>query len=151
MRRSALLAAVLAVPAVLAATGSDARSLRHADPAETRIIPFSGAFPGCHDPSVLSRIQSRFAHREAGYWNSSLTIVGFDRVRTLAHRPWGPDFVPRGFCSALAHMSDGRVRRVDYAVGEDLGTLGVTWGVTWCVAGLDRNYAFGADCRAARP
>jgi hypothetical protein len=29
--------------------------------------------------------------------------------------------------------------------------IGATWGVTWCVVGLDRNWAYNPDCRMAMP
>lgn len=144
---AALSAAVLAA---LPAAAANRAGYLYED-AEQRIIPWSGAMPGCTDPSVLGRIQSRFAQKESEYWSSALTIVGFEKIRPVAVRPWGQDFVPRRFCSGIVTVSDGKKRRVDYAVGEDLGLLGVTWGVTWCVSGLDRNRAYGADCRAARP
>ena len=53
-------------------------------------------------------------------------------------------------------MSDGRKRRIDYSVREGLSFLGASWGTEWCVAGLDREYAYaplvqaGATVRPAR-
>jgi hypothetical protein len=40
---------------------------------------------------------------------------------------------------------------VNYWIGEDTGIIGMTWGVEWCVAGLDRNWAFNPRCKMARP
>lgn len=120
-------------------------------PAEARYSPFTGVLPACTDSSVLGRIERRFASREATYWNSTLTIVGFEHVRHVAERPWGKAYVPRRFCTATALMSDGRKRRVDYFVKEDLGIIGMTWGLNWCVHGLDRNFAYAPDCKMARP
>lgn len=48
-------------------------------------------------------------------------------------------------------MSDGVRRAVHYAIIEDTGYLGVSWGVQWCVVGLDRNWAYHPACRMARP
>jgi hypothetical protein len=42
-------------------------------------------------------------------------------------------------------------RAVHYAIVEDAGYLGVTWGVEWCVVGLDRNWAYSPACKMARP
>ena len=119
--------------------------------AEERVYPFSGVLPACSDGAVLSHIQRWFASREATYWQSTLTIDGFDRVGVVAERPWGAAYVPRRFCTARAHMSDGHVRRVDYFIKEDLGIIGMSWGVNWCVHGLDRNRAYAPDCKMARP
>lgn len=120
-------------------------------PAEHRLLPWNAAIPGCQDGSVLGEIASRFADKEARFWNSALTIVGYERIRPLAWRPWGLDTIPRRFCTATATTSDGRKRRVDYSVREGLGVIGATWGVEWCVSGLDRNRAYAPDCRMARP
>ena len=48
-------------------------------------------------------------------------------------------------------MSDGRKRRIDYSIREDLSFLGASWGTEWCVAGLDREYAFAPWCKQAQP
>jgi len=47
--------------------------------------------------------------------------------------------------------SDGHYRTLSYVIAEDLGTIGATWGVEWCLAGLDRNLAFAPGCRMAQP
>lgn len=144
-----LLASALAASAfALSALPSAAHGIV---PAERRYSPFTGQLPACADPSVLARIERRFASREATYWDSRLTILGFERIRHVAERPWGSQYVPRRFCSATALMSDGRKRRVDYFLKEDLGIIGATWGLNWCVHGLDRNFAYAPDCKMARP
>ncbi len=48
-------------------------------------------------------------------------------------------------------LSDGKMRAVHYSIIEDGGFAGYGQGVEWCVAGLDRNWAYGPGCRAARP
>ena len=49
--------------------------------------------------------------------------------------------------------SDGVRRKVDYSVRESTGMIGASWGVEFCVQGLDRNlaYAYATACRMARP
>jgi hypothetical protein len=98
---------------------------------------------------VLSRIARHFRQREERFWNSTLTMGGVDRVRPVAFRPWGVDIIPRRYCTGRAQFSDGRYRRVNYAIIEDAGIIGWSWGVEWCVAGLDRHNAFAPGCRAA--
>ncbi|MBB3809353.1 hypothetical protein [Pseudochelatococcus contaminans] len=119
--------------------------------AEDRIHPFSANIPACDDPGVLRTISSRFAHREAHFWNSPLTVQGFYNVRSVAFRPWGDSFIPRRFCTAQAYLSDGYKRTVNYSVREALGPIGLGSNVEWCIVGLDRNYAFAPACRAALP
>ena len=107
--------------------------------------------PLCDDPSVLEKISARFAHKETEYWNSNLDIVGVEKIREAAFRPWAAQTIPRRFCHGVALVSDGRKRPVHYAISETGSWLGVTWGVEWCVVGLDRNWAFNPACRMARP
>lgn len=112
---------------------------------------YEAVLPLCEDPWVLGRIQSRFGHKEGAYWQSALQIVGFEKIRQVAFRPWVEETIPRRFCSGLALVSDGKKRPVYYSVIEDGGWLGAGYGVEWCVRGLDRNWAFNPGCRAARP
>jgi hypothetical protein len=110
---------------------------------------YDGDLPGCD--AALDKIASRFAHKESRFWNSSLQILGFEKVRQTAFSPWAQQTIPRRFCSAVALVSNGRKHRVDYWIGEDTGTIGAGWGVEWCVAGLDRNWAYNPACKMARP
>jgi hypothetical protein len=112
---------------------------------------YSGRLPACDDSSALSTIQYRFASKEGKFWNSALTITGFDRIHETAYRPWAADTIPRRFCSAIVTISDGVRRPVHYLIAEDLGEIGAVWGVEWCVVGLDRNWAYNPACRTARP
>ena len=110
---------------------------------------YDGVLPGCD--AALGKIAARFEQKESWYWNSSLQILGFERVRQTAYRPWAKRTIPRRFCSAVALVSDGRKRTVYYWIGEDTGMIGATWGVEWCVVGLDRNWAYNPRCKMARP
>ena len=131
-----------------------ARSAREEiEPAEERTFPYDADIPGCQDAGVLEKVSNQFAEKEAKFWNSSLTIVAFDRIERTAWRPYGLDYIPRRFCSATATTSDGVRRKVDYSVRENLGIIGSTWGVEFCIHGLDRDltYAYATACRMARP
>jgi hypothetical protein len=112
---------------------------------------YSGVVPICEDPAVTGEIASRFAHTESTFWASNLIIQKFDHLREIGYQPWGPDFIPRRFCLARALTSDGRLRTVSYAIGEDLGMIGASWGVEYCVDGLDRPLAYAPNCRMAQP
>jgi hypothetical protein len=111
------------------------------------------AVPACEDPWVLGKVMSRFAEKERAFWQSSLFIVEIDRVRETAFRPWrgAPNAIPRRYCSGVAMVSDQRPRPIYYWIGEDLGMIGASWGVEWCVVGLDRNWAYNPSCRMAQP
>jgi hypothetical protein len=115
---------------------------------------YDAVVPACEDPAVLDKITARFAEKERRFWQSNLQIVGFERIRETAFRPWArgaPDAIPRRYCSGMALVSDTRPRPIHYWIGEDTGWIGASWGVEWCVIGLDRNWAFNPGCRMARP
>ena len=110
---------------------------------------YDGVLPPCE--AALNKIARRFAQKESRFWNSSLQIVSFEGVRETAFRPWANGTIPRRYCSATAYVSDGRKHRVNYWIGEDTGMIGMTWGVEWCVVGLDRNWAYNPACKMAQP
>jgi hypothetical protein len=140
----------VAIIALLALCGG-AEAQGYSTPAELRYSPYSGALPTCDDAGVLSRISDRFQQKESEYWNSTLQIGGYDRVREIGFRANGLGYIPRRYCVARAQVSDLKPRAVIYAIGEDLGMIGWGYGVEWCVVGLDRNLAFALGCRAVRP
>lgn len=147
MRAAALLPILL-----LFATGASAQN---SVPAEQRILPWTGVIPACEEPAVLSKIQGRFAHREDKFWNSGLRIVGYEHVRPVAYRPWGTEMIPRRYCSGVAYVAETpeivRKRAINYVIQEDLGPIGMTWNVAWCVVGIDRHMANAPNCRMDRP
>lgn len=110
---------------------------------------FDSQLPTCEQ--ALSKIQSRFATKEGRFWNSNLQITDFDRIREVAYRPWADGTIPRRFCSGRALTSDGHWRTLRYSIIEDGGMIGWSWGVQWCVVGLDRNWAYNPACQAAGP
>jgi hypothetical protein len=112
---------------------------------------YSGRLPACEDPMALAEIQSRFAAKEHRFWQSGLQLVAFDRIRETAYRPWSSDTIPRRFCSGRVQASDGVWRPFHYFIAEDQAMIGASWGVEWCVVGLDRNWANSPVCRMAQP
>jgi hypothetical protein len=110
---------------------------------------YDGVLPPCE--AALGRIAARFGEKESRFWNSDLQILDFERVRETAYRPWAAGTIPRRFCSAVALVSDGRKHAVNYWIGEDTGMIGASWGVEWCVVGLDRDWAYNPRCKMARP
>jgi hypothetical protein len=110
---------------------------------------YDGKLPPCEVP--LRQIKEDFDVKEHRFWNSDLTIVKFEGVQEVAFRPWAPDTIPRRFCRAAALTSDGAWRPVHYSIGEDTGFVGATWGVEWCVDGVDRNWTFNPVCKMEKP
>jgi hypothetical protein len=114
---------------------------------------YDALVPLCDDRGVLIQIHSKFSHKEGEFWSSNLEILGIDRIREVAFRPWAgaPQAVPRRFCNGVARVSDGSKHAISYSILENTGWLGIGWGVEWCVAGLDRNWAYNPSCRMAKP
>ena len=112
---------------------------------------YAGVLPSCNQPSVLNRIAAHFGDKEREFCNPTLNIVGFENIRETAFRPWSADAIPRRFCSGIARASDGGRHEIYYSINEDTGMIGMTWGVDWCVAGLDRDWAYNPACKLAQP
>ena len=146
--KSAILSAFAAMSVVLLSAPADARPIT---PAERRVQPYTGDLPGCNDAALLQRIASRFVQSEKQYWSSGLEILGYETVRETGYRSNGLDYIPRRYCRATAVMSDGKARQLVYAIAENQSIIGWGPGVEWCIVGLDRNYAWGRSCMAARP
>jgi hypothetical protein len=149
----------LALPAAANAPRTPAHST-------DRVFPYDAQLPNCGDPSVFTKIANRFNAREKRDWNSSLEIKGLDRARETHFRPNGADLIPRRYCTARALLSDGKYRTVTYYMTEDQGITGwhgslfsgllrfatpSSYGIEWCVSGLDRHRVHAQDCRMARP
>jgi len=134
-----------------AATPGLAAPREHDPPAEYRYPPYTGVLPLCSDPAVLAEISWSFSDRESEYWNSGLTIEGYEVPEEFGYRTNGLSYIPRRYCRTEALFNDGVRRKVVYNIGEALGFIGIGSGVTWCVEGLDRNHAFSPNCRAAGP
>lgn len=147
MTASTRAAGVLALLLALASSAS-ARPLV---PAEERDQPYSGIVRACTETTALGYIQGQFASREAEYWHSGLTIVGFDDVREIGMRSNGLDYIPRRYCEARAIMSDHKVRPVTYSIVEAGAGIGFGDNVVWCVTGLDRDNTYAPACLEARP
>jgi hypothetical protein len=107
--------------------------------------------PPCDYPPALDRIIGDFRTKEARFWNSQLQIVGIENIQQTAVLPWAAQDIPRRFCSGTAVVNDGGRHAIFYSIAEDTGFVGATWGINFCVVGLDRSMAYGPACRAARP
>lgn len=112
---------------------------------------YSGDIPACTDPLALGTISMRFAETERMYWNAALNISTYQNVREIAFRPWGEGFQPRRYCTGVVTLSDAKRHTIWYSIIEDSSFQGYTWGVEWCIDGLDRNLAYAPNCRMARP
>jgi hypothetical protein len=112
---------------------------------------YDRSMPSCDYPAALDRIIGNFHTKEYGFWNSQLRIVGIENIREVDTMPWAAQSIPRRFCSGTAVINDGAKHPIYYSIGEDTGMIGMDWGVNFCVAGLDRNWANNPACRSAQP
>ena len=106
--------------------------------------------PGCDAGFALRQITADFASKEARFWNSRLQIVAIEDIRETGMLVWAAQSIPRRFCEGIALVSDGLQRPIYYSIGEDTGDIGAVSGVEFCIVGLDRDWAYGPACRAAR-
>jgi hypothetical protein len=143
--------ALFFVTGLAAGTVCDATFARPLVPAERRYSPYNNAVPACDDPAVFERIQGRFHDRESEFWNTGLEIANILEVKEIGYKSNGEDYIPRRYCTARAYFNDAKPRQLSYSINEDLGIIGIGFGVEWCVAGLDRNDAYAPNCKMARP
>ena len=112
---------------------------------------YEGKLPPCDYPDALVKIASRFNQTENMYWAIDLRVVTFERIRETAFRPRAANTIPRRFCSGIVEVSDGRRHTIYYSIAEDTGMIGASWGIEWCIVGLDRNWAYNPACKIAGP
>jgi hypothetical protein len=112
---------------------------------------YSAKVPLCEERGPLDMIRRRFGTKEGKFWNSDLKLVGFEQIQEVAWQPWAPGTIPRRFCSASALISDGVRRPMYYSITEDAGMIGVSYGVEFCVVGLDREWSYQPACLRAKP
>jgi hypothetical protein len=112
---------------------------------------YDRVMPACDYPGALDRIIANFRTKEFRFWNSELRIVGIENIHETADLPWAAQSIPRRFCSGTAVINDGTKHLIAYSIAEDTGMIGADWGVNFCVADLDRNWAYRPECRAAKP
>jgi hypothetical protein len=112
---------------------------------------YDRVMPPCDYPAALDRIIANFRTKEFRFWNSELRIVGVENIRETAVLPWAAQSIPRRFCSGVALINDGTRHEMNYSIAEDTGMIGMDWGVNFCVVGIDRNWAYNPECRAAGP
>jgi hypothetical protein len=112
---------------------------------------YEGKLPPCDYRGALVKIASRFNQRENMYWATDLRILFFEKIRETAFRPWAANTIPRRFCSGIVEVSDGSKHPIHYSIAEDTGMIGASWGIEWCIVGLDRNWAYNPACKMARP
>ncbi len=107
--------------------------------------------PACEYHAALDRIIRDFHAKEDRFWNSELQIVGFENIHEIDTMPWGAQAIPRRYCGGTAVINNSTKHTIYYSIAEDEGMIGIDWGVNFCVVGLDRNDAYGPQCRAAQP
>ena len=112
---------------------------------------YDRVIPTCDNAQALDRIIANFRTKEYRFWNSELRIIGIEDIRENAELPWGAQSIPRRFCSGTALINDGARHPIYYSIAEGTGMIGMDWGVNFCVTGLDRDWAYGPACRAAKP
>jgi hypothetical protein len=112
---------------------------------------YSRDMPACDYAPALDEIMMNFHTTESRFWNSALQIVGIEDIRQTAYLPWAAQSIPRRFCSGTALINDGQRHAIYYSIASGSGMIGMGWGVNFCVVGLDREWAYNPNCRAAKP
>lgn len=107
-------------------------------------------FPLCHDEKVLKRIISRFNWTEKNTWHRGFAMNEIGRVRERLVRT-SPEFlIPRRYCRAHSHMTNGTHPTLYYLIEGGQGFAGNSFHVRFCVSGLDPWRENNGSCRLIR-
>lgn len=106
--------------------------------------------PECEAVSVQGAVIGHIASADPVY-SGGLKIREMHRITETGYKVDQPSPYARRYCEARAQMSDGRERRVYYAIMEHSGFVGVSWNLQACVAGVDPWRVYDANCRTVRP
>ena len=112
---------------------------------------YEGMLPPCDYRDALSKISSRFNQKENMYWATDLRIVDFDGSARRRSGPGRPTPSRAGSAARSSRSPTAARHAVHYSIAEDTGMIGTSWGVEWCVVGLDRNWSYNPACKMARP
>lgn len=144
---AAILAAVLALPAVAADYGAVT-----APPPPVAHHGHHKMLPPCNDPRVVATIPEKFAYYDARVIQSGLAILNIDGVYESALKAGGPGLIDRRYCNATAWLSNGQTHEVVYLIeGPKLGFASIGWHVESCLPGFDPYRVYDAWCRSIRP
>jgi hypothetical protein len=106
--------------------------------------------PECADRALAGAVIGRFNQTESMYSNGRHTMTAIAGMRQTDFHPMRDDKVARRWCQGTALFADGARRRLVLELGSNTGHLGLTYGLTYCVDGLDRLMAHAPNCRVLR-
>lgn len=146
--RSLLIAALMAALVLPLSPVSGLDAARAADFTATVAAP---AYDNvCGAPSVLARIEYRFAAAERGQWRRGFVIDTLSNARPSGHPYYEPGIIKRDYCVADSVMTNGATYPVYYTVEHGAGFAGLGTYVDFCVLGLDPWHVHDGFCRTVR-
>lgn len=107
-------------------------------------------FPDCHDPKVLGTIKKRFNWAEDATWHRGFYLDDIERTRERIVQGTKVSSIPRRYCRAHAHLSNGKHPTLFYLIEAGQGFAGNHFNVEFCISGLDRWNEYDGSCRALR-
>lgn len=110
----------------------------------------SAVFPQCTSPSVEKRIVKVFNKIEKKQWQRGFDLNALTQMHEHRTVQWKDSDILRRYCNATARFSNGRKRQVYYLIESNGGFVGRTWGVTYCVSGLDPWRNNDGNCQTVR-
>ena len=123
----------------------------YSTPAEQRYSPYDANLPPCDDPGMLAWISSASSRKNRNTGIRSLQIGGYDRVREISFRGNGLGYIPRRYCVARAQLNDLKPHGVIYAIQEDLGIIGIGYGIECCMRRPRSQSRLCAGMQSLRP
>lgn len=106
--------------------------------------------PPCTERALGERIVGRFNGVEETYWGGRIVMRDVHGLREVATRDRTEALVARRWCLGTAVFADGARRRIVVELGANTGHLGVGYGLSYCIHGLDRHMTYAPACRVLR-
>jgi len=108
----------------------------------------SKSFPHCHDEKVLEKIIERFNWAEDNTFQRGFYLGNIERVRERVVQT--NSAIPRRYCRGHARLTNGRHPTIYYLIEGGQGFAGNSFGVEFCMSGLDPMREYDGSCRVLR-
>ncbi len=121
------------------------------DPDERVYFGWSGdTLPACDSGSAQRAVARQISRAVTSYYDGR-EIKNIEDIRETGFLIRQPSPVGKRYCNGIATLTDDTRHRIYYALVQYDGFLGLSWGVSACLDGLDKYRVYDGECRTVRP
>lgn len=107
--------------------------------------------PPCSAEEVQAKVVDAFNETETRFWGGHIEMTGVIGLTERGSLPRGDDKLARRWCQGTAVFRDGERRRIVLELLPNIETLGLRYALSYCIEGLDREWAYQPNCRVLAP